>query len=165
MKALLCLFVILVSASAITLDQVQQCVNANCTKQLSACDLDSTCNAALSCFEKCDVSDQNCRSNCASSVRANQPFWALDFCTIACIAELESEEHDPVQQCELNECAAQADACSHNTECLSVARCIRGCHSKDYECGATCITPHGSNPYLLNLIRCQSQCFWNYVHN
>ena len=151
--------------SAVSIDDINQCVSANCSKQSNTCTHDKVCNAAVKCFENCDVSDTNCRTDCSKGVKTDSPYWALNFCTIGCIAELEIEEHDPVQACELNECSAPADACSHNKECMDAAKCVRTCHVQDYECAGKCISSHGSNQFLMNLIKCQSECFWSFVHS
>ena len=165
-KITIFIFIVLIyTSSAVSIDDVNKCLTANCSKETTKCTNDNVCNAAVKCFKNCDVSDQNCRADCSRGVATDSPFWALDFCTIGCIAELEVEEHDPVQTCELNECSAQADACSHNKECMDTAKCVRTCHIKDYECSAECISPHGSNPFLMNLIKCQSECFWSFVHS
>jgi len=148
--------------SAITTQELGQCVEANCTSQITSCLSDSVCNASLPCFDACTFNDTTCDQACFTPVAQNIAFWALDLCSLTCMGILEVEEGDPIQQCEAS-CAPQEQDCLADSSCQAAAACVEGCGQENFDCAAECVVPYEGDQALMNLIHCQAVCLVSFL--
>ena len=149
---------------AISFEQVYNCVNDNCIAKYSNCQSDTLCYLTFECLNSCNPNDKSCRNNCIRFALNDQYFWELNFCLLMCIDDIEVSEGIQVKKCQFENCISQMGLCNNDPDCLEAKKCAGPCNEKDYECGAQCVIAHSSNKNLTNLISCQSDCTWSYVH-
>ena len=138
----------IILSTAIVLATPQQCIETHCRDQLSACQKDPKCFAALQDCEKECLNNTSCYTTCiAKKGNPNASnFWKCivdNDCFNQVSTALKPFGADP-QQCIEEKCPTQWAACQKDPKCVpALDDCEKKCGSK-VSCWTLCLPAKGS---------------------
>jgi len=154
------------SASAITQQQLDQCISSTCTTQTNDCIADTVCNATLNCLANCPPGSTQCYEQCEQPAINDVNYWAMNVCDITCMASTEMETGQDVVTCGISNgelCQAEFGTCMSDSTCVSAVQCYDNCIQIDYTCQAQCVIQYLSNANFMTLFGCEAQCFASFL--
>ena len=168
-QAYFLLFISFYLSFAITPQQIYECAETYCEKEISNCYDDLSCIYAMTCPTQCDSEDE-CRY-CSEKLLTNQYHWEYQLCSLTCIKRLAIQDGDSLKKltsCENNICRSYWDECGDDIQCNKALICLAGCdiEAKDYSCKAQCLKEYtNSSDLLINAHMCSADCLSGLVSN
>lgn len=127
-------------------DPCSDCASQACPDIYCNCVNDPSCIALLKCTNQCG-GDQACSQACLSAnPSAISELYLLGDCAGSLCKPScpKSGTIDPCTKCILQDCAAEANACLAEPECLNLYRCLGMCPKLDLMCQQGCYDMHST---------------------